>query len=180
MKNIGIFLLPFLILVVAQVNGQTMADCKNLLEANLGKTMGEWSLPNLKGDTISFADFKGKVVLIDFWGAVCPHCLLVEPDLKEFASKYKDQGFELISIECAALSTEERVRTGVEKHKTHEHTLINGVTLGKEYNILAFPTLVLLDRSRKVVYQHMGSFPKKYWKKKMATEIEKALALSNE
>lgn len=57
------------------------------------------SLPTTRGDTVSLADFQGKVVLLDFWYIGCKPCADGLPALQRLQEKYKDQGLVVIGLE---------------------------------------------------------------------------------
>jgi thiol-disulfide isomerase/thioredoxin len=63
------------------------------------------NLPDAKGDTLSLASFKGKVMLIDFWASWCMPCRASNKKLVKLYSKYQPEGFEIFGI---SLDTEKK------------------------------------------------------------------------
>ena len=61
-----------------------------------------WPIPingvDIDGKKVSLADYKGKVVLVDFWATWCPPCRAELPFIKQVYEKYNKQGFEILSI----------------------------------------------------------------------------------
>ncbi len=55
-------------------------------------------LKNLKGKTIRIEDFKGKVILLNFWATWCAPCLAEVPELIEWQKEYQNQGLQIIGI----------------------------------------------------------------------------------
>ena len=53
---------------------------------------------DINGKPLSIANYKGKVVLVDFWATWCPLCLVELPNVMATYKKYHDQGFEVIGI----------------------------------------------------------------------------------
>lgn len=56
------------------------------------------SLKNLKGKTVKIADFKGKVVLLNFWATWCAPCLAEIPELIKWQKEYENQGLQIVGI----------------------------------------------------------------------------------
>ena len=57
-----------------------------------------FALKSVKGKTVKLSDYKGKIVIIDFWATWCPPCRKGIPDLIELKKEFKDDGFEIIGI----------------------------------------------------------------------------------
>ena len=63
-----------------------------------GEIAPNFSMQMIDGQKRILSDFKGKFVLLDFWGSWCPPCRKENPDLVKLYQKYKDQDFEIVSI----------------------------------------------------------------------------------
>lgn len=96
------------------------------------------------GKFVSKKDFEGKIVLLEFWATWCGPCHVMAPDIQKLHDKYKDKGFEVVSV-----SDEERA-TLTEFAKKREQTYpIYQDFLGNAknaYRVDAYPTLFLIDR----------------------------------
>ena len=64
----------------------------------IGSVAPEIALPTPEGDTLRLSDFRGKIVLIDFWASWCGPCRRENPHVKKLYEKYKDQGFEILGV----------------------------------------------------------------------------------
>lgn len=66
----------------------------------VGKSVPDFTLPNLSGETISLSDLQQKndVVLVEFWASWCGPCIEAIPALKDLYSTYRKHGFEIVSV----------------------------------------------------------------------------------
>jgi peroxiredoxin len=58
----------------------------------------DFTLPTFAGQQVSLSDFRGQVVLLNFWAWWCPPCKAEMPDLHDFYLAYKDQGFTILAV----------------------------------------------------------------------------------
>jgi len=66
----------------------------------IGKIAPDWALNDANGQTVSLADFKSKVLIINFTGIGCGPCLVSIPFLKKLRNNYKVEDVEVVAIEC--------------------------------------------------------------------------------
>lgn len=118
----------------------------------VGGQFRDFKMSTSKGDTLCLADLKGKVKLVDFWASWCAPCRKENPNLLRVYNKYKDKGFDIISI---SIDTDrEAWLKAVEEDQlpwTQISDLKGSAGIAKEYNIRAIPQMFLLDASNKIV-----------------------------
>lgn len=124
----------------------------------------EFTLKNLEGRDVSLTDFKGKWVVIDFWGSWCRYCLEGFPAMKEAYAKYHPLGLEIIGIDCG--ETEEQWRAAVERLGLPWINVFNPENrregLCKRYEVKGFPTKVLVNPEGYIYESFMGEVPEFY------------------
>jgi thiol-disulfide isomerase/thioredoxin len=108
---------------------------------------------DLAGKLFSIADYKGKVVLVDFWATWCPPCLAEMPNVIAAYNKHHDQGFEIIGVSLDDdKSTLERF---IKENKMPWTEYFDGLhwrnKLAVKYGVQAIPTSYLLDRNGKII-----------------------------
>jgi thiol-disulfide isomerase/thioredoxin len=116
----------------------------------------DFSLPDLEGNTVKFSDFKGKVVLVDFWATWCGPCKMEIPHLVALHREYKDRGFEVIGIAL------DNGGAGVVEPFARKNAISYSVVIGNREVATAFggltaiPTAFLIDRSGNIVQKYVG------------------------
>lgn len=131
--------------------------CKNVAafhrqrEAQKASTPGnparDFSLTDIDGNEVRLSDFRGRWVLLDFWGTWCGWCIKGFPPMREFYNAYGDR-CKIIAIDCN--DPEERWRDFVTEHELPWINLINDPSssvnnAAQLYGIEAFPTKILID-----------------------------------
>ena len=69
---------------------------------SIGSQVAEFELADLSGKKVRLSDFKGKVVVLDFWATWCGPCRVEIPDFVKLQSKYKDKGLEIVGLSLDA------------------------------------------------------------------------------
>jgi thiol-disulfide isomerase/thioredoxin len=120
-----------------------------------------WTLPDLDGRSVQLADFKGKVVVIDFWGSWCGPCRRELPIFQSMYERYKDKGVVFIGMNwerpVAGKQLKDVAREFVVQNKftfpvilDHDHIATDA------YHIEGFPTLFLIDKTGTIRYKNVG------------------------
>lgn len=109
-----------------------------------GAKAPDFTLKDISGKSISLSDLKGKTVMLDFWGTWCGPCIESIPELKALYQKYRNNNFEIVSV--ANDRNEEKWRSVVNnKGMTWTNVIDQTEAVTKQYQIKAFPTLMLID-----------------------------------
>jgi glutathione peroxidase-family protein len=87
MKNFIVF--SFLLIALAS---------RSQVQPNITDSRLDFSLPDLKGDSLQLSSMKGKVFLLDFWASWCVPCRFSNKNLVRLYEKYKDKGFEILGV----------------------------------------------------------------------------------
>jgi thiol-disulfide isomerase/thioredoxin len=125
-------------------------------EEVIGKPLIDFDFIALNGETKKLSDYKGKVILLDFWGTWCGPCVAEIPNLIKVYNKYKSFGFEIISISSDLMmntKNEEDFKLFIEqKSMDWTHTLDDkNQTIHRLYEISHWPTLYLIDQTGRIV-----------------------------
>ncbi|MGE5683237.1 MAG: redoxin domain-containing protein [Bacillota bacterium] len=123
-------------------------------ESIVGKPAPEFEFETIKGEKMKLSDFRGKIVLLDFWGTWCGPCVGEIPNLKNAYKQFKDKGFEIISISSDLINgrkdKEYLKKFTDEKEMSWNHVLDAGM-IHAAYKINHWPTLYLIDKDGKII-----------------------------
>lgn len=120
-----------------------------------GQEAPPFMLPDLSGKTHTTAEFKGKVVLLDFWATWCEPCRSELPDIKRLQSSYKDKGLEIVGISMDA-GGKEVVAPFVAEYRVPYLILLTDGEPVSGYRILGLPTAFLIGRDGKIAKTFVG------------------------
>lgn len=121
----------------------------------------ETPLNTAEGQTLRLSDFRGKVLLINFWATWCPPCLREIPELKRFQEAYADKGVVVVGINFMDTIDQKQLMQFKIDNKIN-YPLVYGTPhkLGKLANelggVLGLPVSKLLNRRGQVVSSHIG------------------------
>ncbi|WEK37026.1 MAG: TlpA disulfide reductase family protein [Candidatus Pseudobacter hemicellulosilyticus] len=141
------------------------------MKAQTGSDMAyDFVLKDLNGKTVSLADYKGKVVILDFWATWCAPCKASFPDMQRSVNKYskdKDVAFFFVHTfeknenpvkDAADFIKDKQYTFQVLMDLKDEATKSNKVAAG--FNIKGIPTKIIIDRQGLVRFRQVG-FSKK-------------------
>jgi len=139
------------------------------------KPAPSFTLQDLKGNQVSLSDFKGKVVVLDFWATWCPPCVKEIPHFIELYEQYKDRGFAMvgISVDRGGISL---VKSFARKYQVNYPILIADGQVAKAYGGTPYiPTTFVIDSAGNIRQKYIGYKDKAVFEadiKKLLAEAE--------
>jgi len=131
----------------------------------------DFALKDASGKLVHLADYRGKVVVLDFWATWCNPCAVEIPWFMEFQRKYKDRGFEVLGVSMDDDGWK-AITPFVERRKINYRVVLGDDKTGDLYGGLeALPTTFVIDRYGRIASVHVGLAGKKDF----ADAIEKLL-----
>jgi peroxiredoxin len=115
----------------------------------IGDRYVDFTQKNTQGKNVSLSDFKGKVVLLDFWGSWCGPCRKNNGELVKIYNEYKDKGFEILGVAADGDSAQWLGAIKKDGLTWENVTDFNGPKNKAAiiYGIYKFPTNYLIDQS---------------------------------
>src|SRR5437870_4458980 len=129
----------------------------DITAASSRKAAPGFSLKDASGAAVKLANYKGKVVLLNFWATWCGPCKLEIPWFIEFQSKYKGEGLEVLGA-----SVDEKGWKAVKPYLDEHHKDMNYAIaiaddrMVDQYKVSVMPRTVLIDREGKIAAIHEG------------------------
>jgi len=123
-----------------------------------GKPAPAFALADLDGHTVSLNDFKGRPLLINFWGTYCAPCKIEMPWLQEFSKKYSSSGFEIIGITYDAEVGKQTIARDTQQLGVTYPILLSDAKAEKDYlsGTDALPMSFYVDKAGKVIEVSAG------------------------
>ena len=153
------------------------ADNETTASQIQGETAPSFNLKDLDGNSVSLDDFKGNVVLVDFWSVQCPPCVNSMPFLQGLYKRYQDKGLRIIGITSDADLKE--IKKIADKTKVKYPILLDtqGIAF-TAYNIYNIPHVFVINRDGKIVADFIGSSPAQ--EKSLESAIQAILGIQEE
>jgi cytochrome c biogenesis protein CcmG/thiol:disulfide interchange protein DsbE len=121
------------------------------------KPAADFTLRDANGSSVKLSDYRGKVVLLNFWATWCGPCTLEIPWFVEFEREYKTQGLAVIGV-----SMDEdgwtAIKPYMEAHKMNYRVLLGDDSVSQLYGgVESLPTTFIIDRAGRVAFPpHIG------------------------
>src|SRR2546427_2396215 len=115
-----------------------------------------FSLKDIDGDALDLADYKGKVVLLDFWATWCRPCRTEIPGLVDLQNRYRDKGFQIIGVSVD--ESVKPVRKFREEYRMNYPVAMCDRKVRQLYGgLTGIPTTLLIGRDGRVYSKVVGA-----------------------
>jgi cytochrome c biogenesis protein CcmG/thiol:disulfide interchange protein DsbE len=136
--------------------------CQNASDGDVSAP--DFSLSDLSGRVISLKQYRGNVVILDFWATWCMPCRVSIPELGKLHEKYRDKGLVVlgISMDDREQFTNEHLRAFRDKFGITYKILRYNINVIRDYfgeGSIAIPTMFLIDRKGKIREKIVGFRP---------------------
>lgn len=137
------------------------------------KIVPAFSLKDADGKTVTLADYKGKVVLLNFWATWCGPCKLEMPWFVDFENRYKSKGFAVVGI---AMDDEgwDAVKPFLAKQKINYKILVGNDALANAWGgVESLPSTFIIDQKGNIVRHHEGLVSREDYEKDIKALLDK-------
>jgi thiol-disulfide isomerase/thioredoxin len=147
--------------IVAAVKENRQKNAPKRREEALANRMDisapEMAMTKVDGSTVTLADLKGQVVVIDFWATWCGPCRMAMPEIDEFTEKYSGKGVTVISLNVWE-NVPEKAKKFMSDNEYDMHLMwgegdVNPTDL---FEVTGIPTLVVIDKDGVIRFKEVG------------------------
>ncbi len=129
------------------------------------------SFVDMSGDTVHVSDFKGKVVLIDFWETWCKPCLAIFPTMQKLLEEYPDD-FVVLAVNPGFADSEEDARSFISEHDYDFRYLLDSNDLNEKLGVQSIPFKIYVDAEGTFIKSSLGSYGEEKDYKELKSIIE--------
>ena len=120
------------------------------------KPAPDFTLKDADGKPVKLSDYRGKVVLLNFWATWCGPCKIEIPWFMDFEQTYKDKNFAVLGVSLDEDGWES-VKPYIEQKKINYRVMIGTEQVAQMYGeVDSLPTTFMIDREGRVAAVHIG------------------------
>ena len=132
----------------------------------------DFTLKDADGKSVKLSDYRGKVVLLNFWATWCGPCKVEIPWFIEFEQKHKDNGFAVVGVSMDEDGWEV-VKPYIEARRVNYRVLLGDDATAQNYGgVESLPTSFLIDRQGRVASVHIGLVGKSSYQNEIIQLLE--------
>jgi cytochrome c biogenesis protein CcmG/thiol:disulfide interchange protein DsbE len=129
---------------------------KESAELPKGDLAYNFALEDLNGKTVHLSDFKGKVVILDFWDTWCPPCKAEIPHFIELYDQYKDNGLVIIGAAGARYGKDAVKKFATEYNMNYVNLIANEDAIRGYGGVTSIPTTFVIDKNGNIYKKYIG------------------------
>ena len=136
----------------------------------------QFVLQDISGGSLSLADYRGKIVVLEFFATWCEPCRYTAPVLQTLSARYKNKDVAIVGIAIDdGNDVPVKLKAFMKEYKLTYPVAMDNGHVKKQYDAYALPTTVIIDRGGRIVKKHYGITQNHL--KKLSEEIEQSRKL---
>ncbi len=162
------YIFVFLLFLFLVISGCGKAKAKNKIntkkktteeKVGLAKSMiaPDFTLKDIEGNSHTLSEYRGKVVLVDFWATWCFPCIIEIPHFVKLYNQYKERGFVILGASLD--NNEKRLKNFIKNQAINYPVLVNARKVSVIYAVQGIPTAYLIDKDGRITEKFVGYAP---------------------
>ncbi len=153
-----LFLLFFFLLAVGFVS--CSRGDNSVKKPSLARTGGiapDFILKDIEGKNVELSEYRGKLVLLEFWATWCPPCKATIPGLIAVQKKYADKGLVVLGVSVdEGENLASKLSAFSKEHKINYPVLLGSEETSKAYGVMSIPATFLVGKDQKIISAYKG------------------------
>jgi len=117
----------------------------------------DFILKDIEGKSVRLSDYRGKVVVLEFWATWCPPCKLAIPEFNSLYEKYIGREFEVLAVSIDEDSS--GLRSFAKEYGISYPVLADNKNVAELYGITNIPTTIIINKEGIISNKHLGYVP---------------------
>lgn len=119
----------------------------------VGSIAPEWKLADTAGRTHSLSDYRGRIVVLDFWATWCGPCAQLMPRMQKLHERFRERGVVVFGVNSWETGDASRLM----KEKRFDYGLLTGgEEIAPAYGIINLPVVYIIGTDGRIIYRHEG------------------------
>lgn len=134
----------------------------------------DFSLPGTDEQEIKLSDYRGKIILLNFWATFCTPCRMEMPSLQAISIKYQDDDVIVVAVSVDS-GREKAVKKWIKKMKLEFPIALEGQKAGNIYEVSALPVTFIIGKQGQLIGRILGE---REWNSEETTELIESLLIA--
>jgi len=115
----------------------------------------DFQLPSLSEESIRLSDYKGKIVLLNFWATFCAPCRMEMPSLQILSDQYQDSDVVIIAVSLDE-GRRRAIKKWISKIGLEFPIALEGETAGDDYEVSSLPVTFIIGKEGQLIGRILG------------------------
>jgi peroxiredoxin len=142
-------------LVVSVIVLTILFGCSDKVAPSGGSKAADFSLQDMNGKNVRLSDYRGKVVLLEFWATWCPPCRASIPGIEKIFKAYKDKGLVVLAVSLDEGGWDS-VKSFISKNGVTYTVLKGNDDVSESYQVRTIPMLLIVDKEGRISKRYLG------------------------
>jgi peroxiredoxin len=129
--------------------------CTNKSTPSGGNVAADFTLPDMNGKNVRLSDYRGKVVLLEFWATWCPPCRASIPGIEKLFKAYKDKGLVILAVSLDEGGWDS-VKSFISSNGMTYTVLKGNDDVSASYQVRTIPMMLIVDKDGRISKRYLG------------------------
>jgi peroxiredoxin len=140
---------------VSLLTAALLFGCTDKSARTGGDAASDFTLQDMSGKNVRLSDYKGRVVLLDFWATWCPPCRASIPGLEKLHKAYKDKGLVVLAVSLD-MGGWDSVKSFIRDNGITYQVLKGTDDVSDQYQVRTIPMILVLNKEGRITKRYLG------------------------